>query len=48
MNAEEIPEVTLGRTTLKKALPLGQPKLQAASSTDTSNCSIAEPTTRIT
>ena len=48
IKADEIPEVTLGRTTLKNAAPLGHPRLQAASSIEKSNCSIAEPTTRIT
>ena len=48
MNAEEIPEVTFGRTTLKNAAPFGHPRLHAASSMEKSNCSIEEPTTRIT
>ena len=48
MNAEEIPEVTFGRTTLKNAVPFGHPRLHAASSMEKSNCSIEEPTTRIT
>ena len=48
IKAEEMPEVTLGRTTLKNAAPLGHPRLQAASSTEKSNCSMEEPTTRIT
>ncbi len=34
--------------TLKKAAVLGQPRLHAASSIEKSNCSIEEPTTRIT
>ena len=36
IKADEIPEVTLGRTTLKNAAPLGHPRLQAASSIEKS------------
>ena len=43
MKADEIPEVTLGRTTLKNAACLGHPRLQAASSMEKSNCSMEDP-----
>ena len=48
INAEEIPLVTFGSTILKKAAVFGHPRLQAASSIEKSNCSMEEPTTRIT
>ena len=48
MNAAKIPEVIFGKSIVAKALFLVHPSVHAASSIETSTCSILEPTTRIT
>ena len=48
IKAAEIPDVMFGSTTRKNAPVFVQPRLQAASSTESSNWSRLEPTTRIT
>ena len=48
INAATIPEEIFGSTTLKNACALPQPSVQAISSIEKSNCSSAEPTTRMT
>ena len=47
INAAKMPEVIFGKRMLKKACTLVHPKVQAASSIETSVCSMADPTTRI-